>query len=256
MIADERLNVPMFAAARKALTLLSVVALAWLPAASWAAEAETEVPPEAETASGNGDGGPVEMVRETSDEVLALIEQARGYAEENPEQFYREVEALLSPVVDFDSFARSVMAVHYRKATPEQRERFAQTFKWGLVRTYALALTEFENGEVVVVPPDRPPRNPDRQTVKMEIRTESGDVYPVLYSLAKDDGGWQVRNLIVNGVNMGLTYRNQFNSAMNDPRYGGDLDKVIDDWGELLEEEGTIVDEVKEAGPAAEGQAS
>ena len=41
----------------------------------------------------------------------------------------REVEALLSQVVDFDSFARSVMAVHYRKASPEQRERFAETFK-------------------------------------------------------------------------------------------------------------------------------
>src|SRR5690606_1096837 len=114
----------------------------------------------------------------------------------------------------------------YRKATPEQRQRFADTFKWGLVRTYALALTEFEDGKVVVVPPDRPPRTPDRQTVKMEIHTKSGEVYPVLYSVVLDDGQWKVRNLIVNGVNMGLTYRNQIASAMNDPKYGGDLDKV------------------------------
>ncbi|HEX7036833.1 MAG TPA: ABC transporter substrate-binding protein [Pseudomonadales bacterium] len=195
-----------------------------------------------------------EMVRETSDAVLELIERARGYAKQDPERFYREVEALLSPVVDFQSFARSVMAVHFRKATPQQQERFAETFKWGLVRTYALALTDFEDGKVVVVPPDRPPRNPDRQTVKMEIHTKTGEVYPVLYSVALDDSGeWKVRNLIVNGVNMGLTYRNQFASAMNDPKYGGDLDKVIDAWGGLVREQAPLIDE--KTGPAAPGAA-
>lgn len=181
---------------------------------------------------------PHDMVREASDAVLALIEEGREYAEDDPERFYREVEALLDPVVDFESFARSVMAVHYRDATPEQRKRFVESFKWGLVRTYALALTEFKDGEVVVVPPDRPPRDPRRQTVTMEIRTPEGNVYPVLYSVIQDRGGeWKVRNLIVNGVNMGLTYRSQFNSAAKDPKYGGDLDRVIDDWADMVEEQ-------------------
>ena len=189
-----------------------------------------------------------DMVRTTSDAVLELIDKSRGYAKENPERFYREVESLLSPVVDFESFARSVMAVHYRNASEEQRQRFAESFKWGLVRTYALALTDFRDGKVVVVPPDRPPRNPQRQTVTMEIHTKTGEVYPVLYSVVQeDDGAWQIRNLIVNGVNMGLTYRNQFNSAMNDPKYGGDLDRVIAAWGELLKSE-PILDEVEAAG--------
>ncbi len=179
-----------------------------------------------------------EMVKRTSDEVLELIEEAKGYADEDPERLYREVEALLSQVVDFDSFSRSVMGPHSRDASEAQLERFSETFKWGLVRTYALALTEFNDGEVVVVPPDRPPRNPRRQTVKMEIRTSAGEVYPVLYSVTQeDDGSWVIRNLIVNGVNMGLTYRNQFNSAMNDPKYGGDLDAVIDAWAGLLRAE-------------------
>ncbi|MEQ8857338.1 MAG: ABC transporter substrate-binding protein [Pseudomonadales bacterium] len=181
---------------------------------------------------------PTEMVRGTSDSVLELIASAKGYAKEDPERFYREVEALLSNVVDFDSFARSVMAGHYRDATPEQARRFAETFKWGLVRTYALALTEFEDGKVVVLEPDQPPRNPKRQTVTMEIHASTGEVYPVLYSVTQeDDGSWLIRNLIVNGVNMGLTYRNQFDSAMNDPKYGRDMDRVIDGWGDLLKSE-------------------
>ncbi|MEM8769011.1 MAG: ABC transporter substrate-binding protein, partial [Pseudomonadota bacterium] len=66
--------------------------------------------------------------------------------------------------------------------------------------------------------------------VKQEIRSE-GDVYPVIYSMAKsEEAGWQVRNIIINGINMGLTYRNQFASAVKDPAYGGDMDKAIDGW--------------------------
>jgi phospholipid transport system substrate-binding protein len=180
---------------------------------------------------------PEDLVRDTSNAVLDLIEEARGYVDQNPERFYRQVESVLSPVVDFDSFARSVMAAHYRKATPAQRKRFVDSFRSGLVRTYALALMEFKDGKVVVVPPDRPPRDPARRTVKMEVHT-SGAVYPVLYSVSQDgNGSWRVRNLIVNGVNMGLTYRNQFNSAMNNPKHGGNIDSVIDAWAELLEAE-------------------
>ncbi len=203
-----------------------------------------------------------QQVVKASDDVVALIEVARGYAKEDPERFYQEVEALLSPVVDFDSFARSVMAVYYKQASEEQRRRFADTFRWGLVRTYALALIEFnDEGEVVLVPPDRPPRSPKRQTVKMEIRSASGEVYPLLYSMGLGkDGVWRVRNIIVNGINMGLTYRSQFASAMTDRQYGGDMDLVIDAWGEMLAAERAAAEEAAAeeeaaapAEPVAEG---
>ena len=170
------------------------------------------------------------LVSQGTNAVLEVIDQAQSYVDEDPERFFIAVEEVLSPVIDFPRFARSVMAAYYRDATPEQRERFAEGFKWSLVRTYALALTEFSDGEVTLVPSERPQRRPDRASVKQEIRS-SGDIYPVVYSLAfEEDAGWRVRNIIINGINMGLTYRNQFASAVKDPEYGGDMDQVIDGW--------------------------
>jgi len=170
------------------------------------------------------------LVEQTTDQMLELIEEAKAYVDEDRERFYREVESLLNPVIDFPRFARSVMAVHYRDATPEQRERFAEGFKSSLVRTYALALTEFNDGDVRIVPSERPPRRPDRASVKQEVRS-GGEIYPVVYSLAQSENGeWRLRNIIINGINMGLTYRNQFASAATDPRYDGDMDRAIDGW--------------------------
>ena len=89
------------------------------------------------------------LIERASQELLALIEASRSYADEDSERFFIEVEAMLAPVIDFKGFSRRVMSVHYKRATEEQRERFAENFKWGLVRTYALMLTEFKDGKVV-----------------------------------------------------------------------------------------------------------
>jgi phospholipid transport system substrate-binding protein len=175
------------------------------------------------------------IIEQTSDGMLALIEESRAYVKDDPERFYTAVEALLRGVVDFKGFARSVMAAHYKSANTDQRERFAETFKWGLVRSYSLALTEFSDGEIALVPSDRPQRSPTRKNVKMEIRLGSGEIYPVVYSMAlSKDQVWRMRNIIINGVNVGLTYRSQFASAVQDPKYAGSLDAVIDAWANLL----------------------
>lgn len=188
------------------------------------------------------ESAPHQLIADTSTDLLRLIDEGRGYADSDPERFFIEVEALLAPVVDFEGFARRVMSAHYKAATPEQRRRFAETFKWGLVRTYSLTLTDFTDGEVIVVPPDGPPRHPRRRNVKMEIH-QGGEVYPVRYAMTQNaDGGWRIGNIVIAGVNIGLTYRSQFQSVAADARYGGDLDKVIDAWvrfvsGEKVDEE-------------------
>ena len=192
----------------------------------------------AEVVDARFESAPHQIVQETSRELLDLIEASRSYVDEDPDRFFAEVDALLSPAIDFSGFARGVMSVHYRKATQAQRERFADNFKNGLLKTYALSLTSFEDGVVVVLPPDGPPRRPDRRNVRMEIRTGS-NVHPVIYSMKLGkDGNWRIGNIVIAGVNIGLTFRSQFKSAVNDARYAGDLDRVIDAWARVVAEDG------------------
>jgi phospholipid transport system substrate-binding protein len=180
---------------------------------------------------------PYEVIRGTSGELVSLIDEARGYVDADPERYHNEVQALLDPVVDFKSFSRLVMATHYKKATVDQRKRFASSFKRSLVKTYASALMQFSNEEIKVLDPTRAPRDPRRPTVNMEITTASGAVYPLSYTMGKNKAGkWQMKNIIINGINLGLTFRNQFGSAVRDQKYGGDLAVGIDSWGGLVSE--------------------
>ena len=75
------------------------------------------------------------------------------------------------------------MAVHYKRASDAQRARFAEAFKNGLVRTYAKALLEFSDEQIEVLPETKPPRDPKKQMVKMEVRSSSGKVYPAVYAM-------------------------------------------------------------------------
>ena len=179
-------------------------------------------------------------------EVLALIEAGKEYADTDPERFYTELEGLLRPMIDFPRFARNVMGPYFKAATPEQQQRFAESFKWSLVRTYALALTEFSNGEVNVLPPRQPPKNPNRVNVTQEIVFE-GKAYMVVYRMRRDDAAWRVSNLIVEGINIGLNYKSQFAAAMKDPQYAGDMDAVIDAWVEVIEAEEDDTDDAEQS---------
>lgn len=65
-------------------------------------------------------------------------------------------------------------------------------------------------------------------SVKQEIRSVDGN-YPLEYSMGLSKSGqWKVINVIINGINLGKTFRNQFVQAAQ--KNGGDIDAVIAGW--------------------------
>ena len=168
-----------------------------------------------------------ESVVESTDVLLAKLTEVKPIYEEDPQRFYREVQLALDPYVDFEGFAKRVMAKHYRKANDSQRERFVLEFKQSLIDTYATALLEFDNQKVVVLPPTSADDG-ETAVILVEVHAKSGAVYPVHYQLELINDRWLLRNVIINGINMGLQFRSQFNAYMQ--KYRQDLDLVIANW--------------------------
>ena len=74
--------------------------------------------------------------------------------------------------------------------------------------------------------------NAERTSVNMEIRDGKGVVYPLSYTMVAMDGTWKLRNVVINGINVGKLFRDQFAQSMQNNR--NDLDKVIDSWADTV----------------------
>lgn len=170
---------------------------------------------------------PHETVKEATDKLLNKLAEVKPLYESDREAFYREVEDSLAPFVDFEGFARGVMAKYYRRASDAQRAQFVEKFQNELIRTYSNALVEFDNQKVEVEPLSEAP-NDGRATVDIKVYGKDGSIYPVSYTLALIDGNWKLRNVVVDGINIGLQFRSQFSNYMQ--KYRNDIDKVIDNW--------------------------
>ena len=170
---------------------------------------------------------PRDVVQGTTNELLSDLKANKEQYKSNPNAFYEALNRILGPVVDADGISKSIMTVKYsRKATPEQMQRFQENFRRSLFQFYGNALLEYNNQGITVDPAK--PDDGKRATVGMKVSGNNGAVYPVQYTLEKVGSEWKVRNVIVNGINLGKLFRDQFADAMG--RNGNDLDKTIDGW--------------------------
>ncbi|MGM0542757.1 MAG: MlaC/ttg2D family ABC transporter substrate-binding protein [Pseudomonadota bacterium] len=184
---------------------------------------------------------PEAMIRDNINAFMEELEGREAYYEDNIDELKQQVDDSLEEVADFRYIGASVMGSYFRNASPEQRSRFADVFRKTLIDTYTRGLVTFDYDEIRVLDDQRPQREEDRASVAMEVVGTNGDVYPVNYSLRLSDGEWRVVNVIVNGINLGLTFRNQFDQAMRDNNR--DYDAVIEGWSPDVG-----VDELEEGG--------
>jgi len=168
-----------------------------------------------------------DIVQDTTTRLLADLAANKDKYKQSPSEFYDALNGIVGPVVDADGISRSIMTVKYsRKATPAQMQTFQENFKRSLMQFYGNALLEYNNQGITVSPAKD--ESGDRTSVDMSVKGNNGAVYPVSYTLEKINGEWKVRNVIINGINIGKLFRDQFADAMQ--RNGNDLQKTIDGW--------------------------
>ncbi len=174
-----------------------------------------------------------EFVDRKSEEILAVVNEGRAGYEADPAPLNERMGAVLDELVDFPILSRGVMGKHYKAANDEQKAAFQLTLRDYLVKVYTKALVTFESKSIEILPLKKPATT--KATISMEVTTQEDTTFLLAYSMAKTESAWQVRNIIVDGINMGLTYRNQFDSMMISN--SSDIDAVIANWSEEASDE-------------------
>lgn len=172
-------------------------------------------------------------VDENTQRLVDKLNSERGLYDRDPEAFYQNMDEALEGFVDFRRIAARVMGRYARQTTPEQRDEFVVKFKRSMFDSYAQALVSAEDFKIKVNDATINPQDENRASVAMEVITATGNRHSVTYSMYRKEGSsWMMENIIVEGVNIGLSFRDRFTQEMEASR--GQVQVVIDQWTDAV----------------------
>ena len=190
--------------------------------------------------------GPAEVIRDVTAQVMTVVAEADTYFDQDPDRYYQEIDGALADLVDWRGFATAVMGEYYsrgrsmdqagRANLKRQRDDFAATLREGLIRSYAKGLLAFGGARMEVEGVEASPQSARVASVTQLVYGEADRVYTIRYQMGQyKDGAWRLRNLIIETINLGEIYRNQFSALARDA--DDDLDSVIAQWNDALVEQ-------------------
>ena len=171
--------------------------------------------------------GPEQLIRETSDQVIAEIRTNGETYRQNPEQIYKLVETVVLPHFDFSAMTDLALGKYRDQVSAEQRPTIVNEFRALLVRTYSSALLEYTDQELVYLPMEGSEADGEVM-VKTEISQQGGFPIPIDYRLRLGDDGWKVFDISVDEVSLVTNYRSSFARAIKKDGVDG-LIKTLQD---------------------------
>ncbi len=155
-------------------------------------------------------------------ENVELFEKDRSLYED-------KIKEIFEPMIDFRRVAASVMGKkYYLMASETQRAEFVLIFKESLLDNYASTLAQWGDSTITTVFPEEMKSDFDKNIEVKQILDTGTSQYPVSYKVRKTKDGWKIVNIIINGVNLGLTLRNQFQALAIS--YDEDIEIAIKNW--------------------------
>ncbi len=187
-----------------------------------------------------------QMLKQTTDVLLGISTRAKSYVDKDKKRYYKEVEVILNQVIDKEYFARGVMSTYssarlYNALKTEEEKiafrnrlnTFADIMQIVLIEKYADVLLLFDGQRIEFESLTLDAPDGSKVNLKQIIHNQNGDSYVIQYNLQKDSAGqWLVYNFIVEGINLGSTYRSQFAEAVEKNK--GNVDYVVANWASIV----------------------
>ena len=166
---------------------------------------------------------------------LTVIKEEGSNFEDNPDEFKEKLKNIWEPMVDVQLVSRLILNKAYKSASQEQIYRFQERTKKLLLDTYVSTLLEFKDYEIFTNAKIKTNKN---KTCEIEIKFDSSSSYSFItkFTVYRNKGGeLKIINIIIDGINLGLTFRNQFQGVLK--KEGNNLDKAIESWQPLSSED-------------------
>lgn len=175
------------------------------------------------------DENPYIFIDNNAQLLVKTLQENKELFKSDPVKFEDAVKVIYEPIIDFRRVSASVMGKkYYFAATADQRKSFQEIFKQSLLDTYAETLAQWDDQIIETIFPDEDIEKEIKNAEVKQLLITSDAEYPIIYKLKWINGEWKIINIIINGVNLGLTFRNQFKALAD--QYNENMSLTIANW--------------------------
>ena len=175
------------------------------------------------------DEDPYLFIDSNAQKMVQVLTENVDLFENDRELYENKIKEIFEPMIDFRRVAASVMGKkYYLMASKDERAEFVNIFKDSLLDTYAETLAQWGDS---LISTEFPKSNLNKEITSVEVRQTldtGSSKYPISYKLRKSNEGWKIVNIIINGVNLGLTFRNQFQALA--VSHEEDIETTLKNW--------------------------
>lgn len=187
----------------KSLILSLALALPLLAAAPSPAQAQQAAPVST----------PGKLVVHNGTRILDTLQQRRGEFQKDPAALRGFIDGELRASFDREYAARLVLGPHGRGASDADIRLFADAMADNLMQRYGSALLSFEGKPRIRLKSETPLPGNRGVRVATELLRDGADPIPVDYYV-RDNGGWKIFDVMVEGVSYVQTFRSQFDGPL------------------------------------------
>ncbi|MGO8914460.1 MAG: phospholipid-binding protein MlaC [Stellaceae bacterium] len=164
------------------------------------------------------------FVNDLVNQALQSLDNKQLSTEDRAKQF----RDLLDHDFDMARISRFVLGRYWNEANDQEKRQFQTLFEEYVVRAYAQRFSDY-SGETVKITGSRPEGETSTLVQSQVIRTNGAPPAKVDWRVRKDDAGFKIVDVDVEGVSMILTQREEFSSVIQ--RSGGlaGLNKTLQD---------------------------
>ena len=155
------------------------------------------------------DLAPDALIKSVSDEVLQIVRTDKAIQAGDMKRISEVVDAKMLPHVNFNRMTALAVGRDWRSATPQQQADMSAEFKTLLVRSYAGALSNYRDQQIVFKPFKMKPEETD-VLVRNEVRQPGAQPVSIDYNVMKMPEGWKIYDVAVAGVSLVTNYREEF----------------------------------------------
>ena len=144
---------------------------------------------------------PENVILSAANSLFTDVEKNKKLYEEDITEFYKRVDNILTPIIDFDVLIKSIIGKkNYQETSSEQKNRFKLALKSQLIRIYAKTIVEYANSKITIISSSKAK---SFHIVKTELSVGQGKpAFQVIYVMKKSNDNWKIVEVVANGLRL------------------------------------------------------